>query len=222
MTIEELEALKADLRAVRKAVERHSPLFREIAATDFLARLSIPYAFLTIAFGLGTHLLLAGGSDYSKLPSWWLPAFYAFAVLLIVVGGVFKMGYIKRRAARVAPGVGALSVYAAIWSGTSLHINGPLALIALAASISAATAGHSLQILTVTSLWFGLTLIVMGGVVRRREYGASGWYGVLAGIASLFLVEAAPWLLFAATWGGMLLVFGLLGVLPEAASGVDE
>ena len=212
MTIEELEELKNDLRSVRRAVQRHSPLFREIAATDFYARLSLPYAAVIIAFGALTQVLLGTGSDYRSLPAWWFPALWVFLALVFVAGGAVKINFLSKRAA--TKGVSYLQIVAAIWGSEGMNsiLSAVLALVGVSAF--AISLGHPWYVLPVSSTFFGLALNNMGHVVRRLEYYLAGWYGVASATVSLFFLEAAPWAWLAVTFGGMLLVFGLGAFIP--------
>jgi len=212
MTIEELEGLKSDLKKVRAAVNRHSPLFREIAANDFLAKISLPYAFLVILFGLGTHILLKGTLNYSLLPPWWLPSLWVFLVLLLIVGSVVKMRFLGKGAA--ARGARVWAVVISVWGNEWFHVNAATALVFLGVSLFAAGAGHAWYILSAASVWFGIYLNAGGAIARRKEYYVSGWFGVVSGLVSLAYVEASPWLWLAITEGGMLLLFGIGGLLP--------
>ncbi|MEI6876887.1 MAG: hypothetical protein WCL50_17365, partial [Spirochaetota bacterium] len=166
MSPEELEELRSDLRAVRKAVDRHSPLLREVAASDFFARLSLPYAAMIIIFGAGTHFLLHGGSDYARLPDWWWPVFWAFLVLAMAVGGILKIRFISKRAAATARPAGFWPVYRSVFGGDWFHTNLASALIFAVVSVFAAGTGHPWYILAAATVWFGFVLNSMGFIVR--------------------------------------------------------
>jgi hypothetical protein len=102
-----------------------------------------------------------------------------------------------------------------VWGNDWFHVNVPAALVFVGVSVFAAGIGHPWYILAAASIWFGLYLNSGGIIVRRKEYFASGWFGVVSGLASLFGLEAAPWLWLAITMGGMLLIFGIGGLIPE-------
>jgi hypothetical protein len=216
MTLEDLENLKTDLQAVRKAIDRHSPLFREVASSSFLSALSLPYAILVLAFGIGTQLLVEERGGFDRLPDWWITVFWIVTFLVLVIGGVVKVIYLRRRAANV--GAGLWDVVSAVWGNDWFHVNVSGALTLIGVSVFAVIQGHAWFILPAATIYFGLALNSLGFIVRRLEYFVSGWYGVAAGTISLFSLERAPWLWLGVLIGGLLLIYGVVGLLPRGES----
>ncbi len=215
MTTEELEELKSDLHVVREAIERHRPLLRDMASSNFLAVLSLPFAFLFLGFGIGTQALIDPRGGFESLPSWWRFLFWVALFLTVVGGGIIKIYFFNRRAAEV--GAGLREVVIAFWGKEWLQL--VLSSLTAFACVSAFAVieGHPWFILSAFSIWYGLYINVLAIVVRRLEYYAAGWFGMAAGALSLFTVEAAPWLWLGILVGGVLLLFGGLGLLQRGA-----
>jgi len=223
MTLQELEELKTDLRTVRKAVERHSPLFREIAASGAFSFLALPYGILTLVFGIGTQILVWDRGGFDRLPIWWPVSFWLYVFLVLVVGGVVKVAFLRKRAAKA--GGGFWSLVLTIWANDWFHVNVSGALTLLGISVFAASSGHPWFILPACTIYYGFMISSMGFLlVARFEYFAAGWFAVLAGTISIFTLERAPWLWLGILAGGMLLIFGVGGLLPQKADkpGGDE
>ena len=211
MTTEELEELKADLHIVREAIERHRPLLRDITSSNFLSLISLPYAILMLGFGLGTQILVDARGSIEALPGWWQLLFWIVTFMALVVGGILKIAFFNKRAAAV--GAGLREILFAFWGRDWLHLM--LSSLVAFAIVSAAAVlkGHPWFVLSAFSVWYGIYFNVLAVVVRRLEYYAAGWFGVAAGALSLFTVESAPWLWLGILVGGVLLVFGILGLL---------
>lgn len=223
MTIRELDELKADLHAVREALDRHSGLLRQVTASGFLALLSLPYGILALAFGVGSQIIL-GGKKGSELPEWWGLVFWGLFLALLAAGGVLKIRAFKRRAAELDAEL--WSVYRAFFDPESLHLVLASLLCLAGVSVFALVSGHPWYIVPAFSCWYGIYFLALSGSIRRLEYLAAGWYGLVAGTLSLFSLETAPFLWLGLTFGGVLLLFGVLGLLERARearkAGKDE
>jgi hypothetical protein len=213
MTNEELEELKADLHIVREAIDRHRPLLRDVASSKFLALISLPYAALILAFGIGTQLLIEARGGFGSLPGWWMLLFWIVAFLSIVGGGIAKVLFFNKRATEV--GAGLREVMFAFWGREWIHLILSSLLVLACASVFAVFIGHPWFVLSAFSIWYGFYFNIIAVVVQRLEYYAAGWFGAAAGALSLFTVEKAPWLWLGVLVGGVLLLFGLIGLITR-------
>jgi hypothetical protein len=218
MTIEELEELRSDLREVRKAIDRHSPLIQQITASNFLALFSLPFGALVFVFGLGTQYLLGAGGGFAGLPPWWLPAFWAVGLLFLIGGGLLKVIAFSKRAQEI--GVGIWAVYGAFFGPESRHMIFATLIALGGATAFALSIGHPWFILSAFTVWYGNYFLHLAGMVRRIEYWASGWLGLLAGTISLFSVEVLPFFWLGICGGGLLLLFSILGLIASRADRV--
>ncbi len=216
MTNEELEELKADLHIVREAIDRQRPLLRDVTSSNFLSWISLPFALLFLGFGIGTQVLLGPKGSVGALPGWWQVLFWIGIFLSVVGGGIAKIFFFNKRASEV--GAGLREVMFAFWGREWIHL--VLSSLVALACISAFVIlnGHPWFVLPAFSVWYGIYINIIAVIVRRLEYYAAGWFGVAAGGLSLFTVEAAPWLWLGVLIGGVLLLFGILGLLPQRGS----
>ncbi|HUX39195.1 MAG TPA: hypothetical protein VMV44_14945 [Rectinemataceae bacterium] len=213
MTSEELEELKSDLHVVREVIERHRPLLRDVASSNFLALLSLPFALLFLGFGIGTQILIDSRGGFDALPGWWQVLFWIGLFLSVVGGGIVKIFFFNKRASEV--GAGLREVMFAFWGKEWFHLVLSSLVVLACASAFAILNGHPWFVLSAFSVWYGIYINIIAIVVRRLEYYAAGWFGAAAGALSLFTIETAPWLWLGVLIGGVLLLFGILGLLPQ-------
>ncbi|HUX42367.1 MAG TPA: hypothetical protein VMV83_14460 [Rectinemataceae bacterium] len=213
MTTEELEELKSDLRIVREAIDKHRPLLRDVASSNFLAVISLPFALLFLGFGIGTQVLIDTRGGFDALPGWWRVLFWIAAFLTVVGGGIIKIFFFNKRASEV--GTGLREVMFAFWGREWIHLVLSSLVVFSCVSAFALLNGHPWYVLPAFSIWYGIYINIIAIVVRRLEYYAAGWFGVAAGALSLFTIENAPWLWLGVLIGGVLLLFGILGLLPQ-------
>jgi hypothetical protein len=86
-------------------------------------------------------------------------------------------------------------------------------------SIFVAVIGHPWLAVSFVAVFMGPFCNILAKLLDRREYLYFGWYLSVTGLASLFFIEATPFLWLAIVWAGSLLIFGWTGI---AASDADR
>ena len=80
------------------------------------------------------------------------------------------------------------------------------------ASIFAAAVDHAWYIEAILAIGFAFICGNYGAWLERKEILIMGWYLLLAGLASLFFIESAPFLWSAILWAGTFFSYGVWGL----------
>jgi hypothetical protein len=215
----ELEKLLVDIKELQRSVRRANPFLREIMGLRAYAILSLPLGVVLLAVCLAAHFLVKESGSFAALSPAWKSLLIGVLALLALVGSVAKWIAISRKAAQVKDGANLLTVIKATYGGTWFNVTIPFALAMAGVAAYAAYAGHPWLLVSIIAIFIGLLCTTVAALLSRREYVYTGWYMVIAGLASLFLIETAPFLWLAVVWAGTFLVFGVAGL---AAAGPRE
>lgn len=209
----EIDRIAHDLAVLRRAIKTNSPLIRGVVASPFFAWLCLPLGVFILVFCVGSHFLIADAGSWNALPAGWKTFLWSFIIVFMAGGGLVKILFLRRRAATVDREAGLWSVLRGFYTGTPSHLYLPALLTMAAGSAFAIWIGHPWYIVPVTAVSYAFACNSIGVSVGRPEYLASGWYALVTGLASLFFLERAPWLMTAAVYGGMFLVFAAVGLM---------
>ena len=215
MTNEELESLKSDIDALRKAVRKANPFLRSIMTIRRYASWSIPLGLIILAYCIASHLLVRSFGSLQALPSWWATGSWIALALFLLVSGIAKWAIIGKRAAETEEGATYATAIKAVYSGGWININLPISLCILVIVAFAIWVGHPWYIVPGLSICLGLSCNALAFTADTREYLATGWYALATGFASLFFIEAAPFIWTAIVWAGVFLVYGISGLVAS-------
>jgi hypothetical protein len=228
----DLEKIAQDLAALRKAIRTNSPFLRGVAATSFFGWLSLPFGVFITFFSLGTHFLLAEAGSWESLPPGWKRVFWLSIILFMAGAGLLKIVFIRRRAEIVDGKAGFWRVVRIMYGAGIGKTNLAAVVSMVVVSAFAVQIGHAWYILAIIAIFFAFASKSLGSLVARPEYEVAGWYALATGLLSLFFLESAPWLWLALVWGGLLVIFGVTGILvgngearkgpPAAGDGPDN
>ena len=101
----------------------------------------------------------------------------------------------------------AAAVFRLFFLGPNFHSGVPYVLTMAATSAFALLNGHPWYIVPAVALPTSFWSNYMSSVAGRREYLVAGWWVVLTGLASLFLIEAAPFIWVFVIFGGFCFAF---------------
>jgi hypothetical protein len=211
----ELDSLLADVEELKRAVRRNNPFLREVVASRSLSAISLPLGLFIIAFCAGTQILIAQRGSFSAIPAEWKLAAWIILGLFLVVGGPVKWILLSRKARSVEEGANFFSVIRAVYGGSWLHLYLPAVICMLLVPVFAILAGHPWYIVPGVAIFVALPCNSLGLMVQRPEYLALGWYLLIAGLSSLFFMEAVPFVWAGIIYGGALLVFGIVGLVAQ-------
>jgi hypothetical protein len=224
MSSRDIESLVSDIEELRKAVRNNSPFLRALADSRLFAAFALPMGVFIVVFCLGTHFLIGAEGSFEAVPMGWKLAFWIFMGVFTLTAGIGKIIIMKKRAAEVKADATFATVIKAMYGGVWFHVNVPLFVCMFTSVAFPLYVGRPWYILPGTSIFLGVISNALWFLFRRAEYVVMGWYSLAAGIASLFLVESAPWIWASLVYGGAFIVFGVVGLLTpvsprEGASG---
>jgi hypothetical protein len=210
MNATDLDSLLRDVEDLRRAVRRNSPFLREVIASRLLAAHALAFGIAVVAFCLASQLLVGWYGSFHAIPRAWKIGFWSALVLIGGAGIVTKPLILGRRAAEVDTRATFITVVKVLYGGLVSNIYAPAFLCMAVASVFAVTLGHPWYIVPAVAVFYGFIANGAGIFIQRPEFFASGWYAVATGLASVFLVEHAPFLWVMVVDGGMCLVFGVV------------
>jgi hypothetical protein len=212
----ELENLRADVEELKRAVKRNNPFLREVVSGRLFSMASISLGLFVAAFCAGTQILIAQRGSFSAVPAEWKIVAWIILGLFFVVGGPIKWIFFSRKAQSVEDGANFFSIIRAVYGGSSVHLYLPGVICVLLVPVFAILAGHPWYIVPGVAIFMTLPCNSLGFMVQRPEYLALGWYGLIAGLSSLFFMEATPFVWSGIIWGGAFLVFGIVGLVAQS------
>lgn len=101
----------------------------------------------------------------------------------------------------------------ALYHGNWSHIMTMASVFMIVASIYATAVGHAWFVESILAIGFALICGNYGGWLERKEILIIGWYMLLAGLASLFYIESAPFVWSAVLWAGSFIAYGIGGLV---------
>jgi hypothetical protein len=213
MTTEELEALRRDIADLRRAVRKANPFLRAVVQLRSYAILSIPLGILVLVFCLVSHFLVQSYASLAAVPAAWKTAFWIAVTIMLVGGSALKWIVLSRRAAQIEKGATFVTAVKAMYGGGGwMNLNLPITLCMVVVSVYTSLAGHPWLIMSTVAIFLGLICNSFALALERGEYLVTGWYALLSGLASLFFVEAAPFIWTAIVWAGIFFVYAASGL----------
>ena len=186
------------------------------------AIMSFPLGVLLLADCLLAHFLIRGNGSFGAIPLAWKIATLALFALITVIGSVAKWIVIDRRAAQIKHGANFFSVIEAMYGGRWFNLSAPFILCMAATSLFFVRIGHPWLIASVVSIFMGPFCNIVASLFDRNEYLYTGWYMTIAGLASLFFIEASPFIWLAIVWSGTFFVFGFAGLASVRPEGEEK
>jgi len=208
---EDLEALSRTLISLRKAVRANSPLLRSVASSRLYPLFSLILGLASAAFCLAARAA-ERASPGVGLGIWsWI-----FLGLIVAVGGAGKVVITSKLAVQQG-GIGFRALLSAIYGGkaATLLASSSIAVAAVAAFLIAG--GHAWYIVPLVTLYTALASHAFDLLLDLAEYRVLGWTGLVAGVVSLFAVEADPLLWTAIDTAAIFVVFGVVGLALASA-----
>jgi hypothetical protein len=207
MTNQELEDLRQDIDALRRAVRKANPFLRSVVSLRSYALLSIPLGILILAFCLAMHFLVRAYGSFQEVPAIWKTVSWIALALFLVGGAAMKWVIVAKRAAEIEENATFITVVKAIYGGAWANINLPIIICIVALTIFAISIGKAWYIIPANAILLGFACNSIALAVERKEYLVTGWYALLSGLAALFFIESAPYIWTAIVWPGIFLVY---------------
>jgi len=212
MTSDELEILRQDIDALRRAVRKANPFLRSIMALRVYALMSVPLGALILAFCLISHFFVRSYGSFQDIPSAWKTALWIALVLIVVGSAVLKWIVVNRRAAAIEKGANFLTATKAIYGSSWANVNLPATICIFVLSAFAIYVGRAWYIVSINAIFLGLIGHSMGRAFERKELSVIGWYALASGLASLFFIESSPFIWAAIVWAGIFFAYGAAGL----------
>lgn len=215
MNASDLDTLLRDVEELRRAIRRNSPFLREVITSRTLAFYVLLFSLVVIAFCLLGQVLVGSYGSFAAIPQAWKTGLWLAVACLGVTAAAVKFLLLGRRAAQVDTRATLLTVVRVMYGGLWFNLYVPAFLCMAAASIFAVTLGHPWYIVPAIAVFYGFAANGVGLFVQRPEFFITGWYAFAAGLTSVFFLEAAPFVWTAIVYGGISLVFGIVGLAAE-------
>lgn len=228
MTDAELEELSKNVDSIRKAIRKNNPLLRSVASSRLYAALGFPSGIVFAGFCVIAHDASLRYGSFAAAPAFLKTAFWILLAILLVIGGWVKIVMTRKVARSIDAKSGFMIVVKAMFGGktSGLIVSSFISIAGTAAF--AVSIGKPWYIVPTCSILLSFAAFRLDLLIDLPEYRAMGWYSLVAGFASLFLIETAPFLWTAAVYGGMLVVFGIAGMVrpgpgrPARSGGLDD
>lgn len=207
MTEQELKDLASTIGDLKRAVRKTDPLLRAIMSSQGWVPFTLLAGLGIALFCLPAQILVAAYGDFASIPAVYRTSLWAFLALLFVLSSAGKLALLSRKAARAEKEAGLMSILKVFFAGTNFHIGVPYLLILAAGSAFAVHVGHPWYIAPVIAIPTCFWSNFMAGLMDSPIFKAAGWWCLLTGLASLFFIEAAPFIWLFVIFGGLCLVF---------------
>jgi hypothetical protein len=221
MTEQELRELAASVEEIKKAVRRNNPQLRAMMS----ARGWMPFAILAglgmALFCLPAQVLVVAYGRFELIPPVYRTTLWCVLALVLVLSAVWKVVLLAREAAEVEKGAGVGAVLKAFFSGPGFHVGVPYLLAIAVGTVFAVLRGHGWYVVPAIAVPTCFWVNFVAARIDRPIFMAAGWWCLVTGLASLFFMEAAPFIWLFVIFGGLCFVFaGALAV--EARRGTAE
>lgn len=219
MDNKELDALMADLRAIKGAVQKHDRVFKEIMLPRYFGPMSL-YTGLatTLFFGVFQYLVLRYGG-YAALPESVRWLLWGILGLIVVSGSVIKWSSLTATTRKVKPGLGFWGIYREFFIGPVLAVYTGTVAASIGVSLFFGLNGQGHLIVPFLAVLVGLIWNLLGGLTGCREYLAMGFWLILTGAGGFFVAHLYPFALPGVTFGIGMLIFGVLGLAARSREG---
>lgn len=212
MERDEIDKLLQDIQELKQSVRKANPFLRDIFGIKDYAIMSFPLGLVLLADCVLAHILsLRWGSLWAAPQPWPMIVLGSFT-LFVIAGSAAKWIAVIRRARLAKRGATVFTVVDAMFGGIWFGFSVPVFLCTVVCSVFVAWSGHPWLIPSVLAIFMGSFCVSISKLLDREEYGYTGWYLIITGLASLFFAEAAPYLWIAAVWAGTFFVFGVAGL----------
>ncbi|MDP2790569.1 MAG: hypothetical protein Q8O15_02300 [Rectinemataceae bacterium] len=203
-SIEELERSLAELRS---AVRASNSLLKAVASSYLYPTLSLVLGAASVLYCLWAR---AAAMDPSRQgPGFWS---WIFLAVVIAMGGFGKIFFTSRLASRHG-GRGFFSLMTVIYGGKSASLVAGSIAAMVSVIVFLIHIGHPWYIVPLMAIYAGLASHAMDLLIDLAEYRVLGWLSLLAGIVSLFFIEADPLLWTAIVTAAVFVVFGAVGIV---------
>jgi hypothetical protein len=208
----EIDKLLQDIQELKHSVRKANPFLRDIFGIRDYAIMSFPLGLVLLADCVAAHILSLRWGSFWAAPQPWPTIILGSFILFVVVGSAAKWIAVIRKARQAKRDATFVTVLDAMFGGYWFNFSGPIGLCAIVCSVFVAWAGHPWLIISVLAIFLGPFCVSISKLLDREEYGYTGWYLIVAGLASLFFAESAPYIWMAIVWAGTFFVFGVAGL----------
>ncbi len=208
---DQIDRLITDIEAIKAAVKKQNPMMREVLAPQYFRVMALYLsACIFLICGVLQYLLSVYGS-YSALPQAVQIISIAFIVFALLSAAVIKLAVIRTRTHEIDGREGLRRFLSAFYTSSIMHVYASVFLAVLAGSVFLGLRDREVFILPLAAIAAGIMIINFTSIVAVSEYYVFGYWLLVSGIASLFLVERflLPCIMF--SFGGSLVAFTAAG-----------
>ncbi len=218
MTTNELEELTKSVESLRRAIRINNPVLRGVASSRLYAALSFPFGIVLIGFCVVAHEASIRYGSFAAVPSALKIAALSMALVLFASGAWVKLYFTNRMVKSLDSRSGILSMARILFGGKAAELVIATFMSMAGAVVFAISVGKAWYIVPVGSILISFTAFGLDLLIDLAEYRAMAWYSLVSGFIALFRIETAPFLWTAAVLGGMLVCFGITGLLRPKMS----
>ncbi len=175
--------------------------------------MSLPYGVIILAYCLGLHFMALSGGSTTTIPGEWETASWIGLAAIVVIGLIGKLVIVNKKVVELDESANLITATKALYEGNWSQIIALALVFMIVASIFTAAIDHAWYIEPILAIGFAFICGNYGAWLERREILVMGWYMLLAGLASLFFIESAPFLWSAILWAGAFLSYGVWGLI---------
>lgn len=213
MTEQEIKALAASVEDLKRAVRKNDPLLRAMMSYEGW----MPFTFVA-GLGIGlfclpAQVLISAYGSFEAVPAVYRTILWCVLALLFVLSATGKFVLLARNASDVRTKAGIRVILAAFFTGGNFHVGMPYLLTLIVGSVFAISLGHPWYIISVIAIPTCFWSNFIASQVDSPVFKAAGWWCLITGLASLFFIEAAPFIWIFVIFGGLCLVFSLSMIL---------
>jgi hypothetical protein len=222
MTDEDFRNLADTVEDLKKAVSKNSPELRAMLRPRGWMPLTLIAGIGIALFCLPAQVLVVAYGGFDAIPAAYRTALWAVLALVLVLAGVWKMALLTRKMAEENIERAFAAVFRSFFAGQSFHIGVPFTISILVLSGFAVWTGHPWYVVPAiavpTCFWANYVATMAGS----PAFKAAGWWSLITGLISLFVIESAPFIWLFVILGGLMFVFAgalLVTERRERASG---
>lgn len=194
--------LMRDLKEIKAAVRRNSPILREILTARFYWWLVLTFGVAVVVFSVIMHFLVVRHGSYSAIPPSLRATFWIVAAAAGVTIYVFRVRGVLSIVHAIDPRLTFWSLLGDHDIGEFFHLYGPFLIITLATTIWLAGTGNSFYIVGTWGLCLGLTCNLIAFATHLVEYYVLGYAYVITAGLSFFIPGLSASLWTAICFGG--------------------
>ncbi len=212
--------LLRDIDEIKAAVQRNSPVLREIVSARYYWLHVVAFGVAVIIFSVVMHFLVRGYRGYAAIPGAVRTVFWVIAAVVSVSIYAYRVRGVLQTVRDIDPRLTLWSLLGDHSIGEFMHVYGPLCLVAAALSVYLSHLGLGFFLVAVWAGWFGLTLNLLGFAVHMPEFYVGGYWMLVTGALSILVPGISASLWIAICFGGGSIAYAIVSEVIRRRGGL--